>query len=345
VPDGTPGHVRVDGASVHAPPDGTRAHVRVDGTATPTRPDGTSAHALPGGTPEHARDDGTSAHVPPEGVRAHVRVVLDGAGLDVGGVVRLADHAAVPDVPAEALARVRRAWQAAERLAARGRLYGRGTGVGAHRQIAVDEVDLAGHGLRLLRSHAGGAGAVLPARQARAMLAVRANQLLAGGSGIHPGFVEALAEALRLGVHPAISEYGAVGTGDLTALAQTGLTLLGERPWLGAPHEAPAPGGTESPRAAPGPQGTPGPSTVRETPEPGTGSPRGADRPGAGFPRGVNPYEDGSPIPVPRRSRPGPATPGAQTVPGPLTASQPQVTPQPQATEVAPRLVSAPEAA
>jgi histidine ammonia-lyase len=28
-----------------------------------------------------------------------------------------------------------------------------------------------------------------------------------------------------------VNEYGAVGTGDLTALAQTGLTLIGERPW------------------------------------------------------------------------------------------------------------------
>ncbi|NEA51160.1 aromatic amino acid lyase, partial [Streptomyces sp. SID10815] len=82
--------------------------------------------------------------------------------------------------------------------------------------------DETGHGLRLLRSHAGGAGAVLPVRQIRAMLAVRANQLLAGGSGIQPAFVIALTEALRLGVHPAVNEYGGLGTGDLTALAQTG---------------------------------------------------------------------------------------------------------------------------
>ncbi|MFD1659599.1 aromatic amino acid lyase [Streptomyces caeni] len=60
--------------------------------------------------------------------------------------------------------------------------------------------DEAGHGLRLLRSHAGGAGALLPAREARAMLAVRANRLLAGGSGIQPAFVIALTEALRLGL-------------------------------------------------------------------------------------------------------------------------------------------------
>ncbi|MEU5086232.1 aromatic amino acid lyase [Streptomyces sp. NPDC021356] len=167
------------------------------------------------------------------------RVALDGRRLSLPGVVRLADAAAEPVVPAAALARAHRSWRAAGRLAAGGRLYGRGTGVGAHRSVTVDSGEETEHGLRLLRSHAGGAGAVLPARQVRAMLAIRANQLLAGGSGIQPAFVTALTEALRLGVHPAVNEYGGLGTGDLTALAQTGLTLIGERPWLsGAPAGA-----------------------------------------------------------------------------------------------------------
>ncbi|WP_037858576.1 aromatic amino acid lyase [Streptomyces sp. NRRL S-340] len=181
------------------------------------------------------------------------RVALDGRHLSPAGVVRLADAAAEPVVPREALARAHRSWRAAGRLAAGGRLYGRGTGVGAHRSVPVDSRDEAEHGLRLLRSHAGGAGAVLPARQIRAMLAVRANQLLAGGSGIQPAFVTALTEALRLGVHPAVNEYGGLGTGDLTALAQTGLTLIGERPWLNG-----TPAGAGRSRAMAPQQGVPG---------------------------------------------------------------------------------------
>ncbi|MCX4765686.1 aromatic amino acid lyase [Streptomyces sp. NBC_01275] len=161
------------------------------------------------------------------------RVVLNGTAFTVGELIALADGVAVPAVAPEARERAVRSWRAAARLAAAGRLYGRGTGVGAQRSVTVDEGDETSHGLRVLRSHAGGAGALLPARQVRAMLAVRANQLLAGGSGIQPALVDALAEALRLGVHPAVNEYGGVGTGDLTALAQTGLTLIGERPWVG----------------------------------------------------------------------------------------------------------------
>ncbi|MEV5146454.1 aromatic amino acid ammonia-lyase [Streptomyces sp. NPDC052727] len=179
--------------------------------------------------------------VPPQ--PRDTRVPLDGGGLTLPALIRLADGTAVPAVDPGALDRVRRARETADRLAATGRWYGRGTGVGAHRSVAVDPAEETAHGLRLLRSHAGGAGPLLPARTVRAMLAIRANQLLSGGSGIHPSFVTALTDALRLGVHPAVNEYGGVGTGDLTALAQTGLTLLGERPWL-APDDSPA-----SPRA------------------------------------------------------------------------------------------------
>ncbi|WP_426568331.1 aromatic amino acid ammonia-lyase [Streptomyces canus] len=170
--------------------------------------------------------------VPPPPAPEATRVVLNGISLTVGELIALADGAAVPAVAPEARERAVRSWRTAQRLAAAGRLYGRGTGVGAHRAVTVDADDETAHGLRLLRSHAGGAGALLPARQIRAMLAIRANQLLAGGSGIQPAFVDALIEALRLGVHPAVNEYGGIGTGDLTALAQTGLTLIGERPWL-----------------------------------------------------------------------------------------------------------------
>ncbi|MDQ0584097.1 aromatic amino acid lyase [Streptomyces rishiriensis] len=171
-----------------------------------------------------------ATRVPPQ--RGDARIVLNGTALTVGELIALVDGEAVPVVAPEARERAALSWRTAQRLAAVGRLYGRGTGVGAHRSVPVDEGDEAAHGLRLLRSHAGGAGAPLPARQVRAMLAVRANQLLAGGSGIQPALIDALVDALRLGVHPAVNEYGGVGTGDLTALAQTGLTLIGERPWL-----------------------------------------------------------------------------------------------------------------
>ncbi|MFI1337233.1 aromatic amino acid ammonia-lyase [Streptomyces sp. NPDC020845] len=159
------------------------------------------------------------------------RIVLDGRTLRVVDVVRLADRTGRPAAPdPAALARAEHAWETASRLAAGGRVYGRSTGVGANRTEDVGAADQ-DHGLRLLRSHAGAIGAPLPAREVRAMLVVRANQLLAGGAGLRPAVVTALVEALARGAHPVVNEHGAVGTGDLAALAQTGLALVGEHPW------------------------------------------------------------------------------------------------------------------
>lgn len=126
-----------------------------------------------------------------------------------------------------ARARIRRGAQVARSRT--GPVYGRTTGVGANK--GVDATD--GQDLRLLRSHAGGAGPLIPAEQARAMLVVRVAQLAAGGSGISAPVVEALIGALRRGLTPPVRRIGAIGTGDLTALAGLGLCLIGERPWAG----------------------------------------------------------------------------------------------------------------
>ncbi|BBC33743.1 Histidine ammonia-lyase [Streptomyces graminofaciens] len=161
-------------------------------------------------------------------------VVLDGRGLDVADVVRLADGTARPAPGPDALRRVEESWEAARHIALAGRVYGRSTGVGANRDEAVPTEAAAEHGLRLLRSHAGAIGEEVPARQVRAMLAVRANQLLAGGAGLRPTVVTALCEALASGAYPVVNEFGSVGTGDIAALAQVGLALAGEHPWAGA---------------------------------------------------------------------------------------------------------------
>ncbi|MFB7500972.1 aromatic amino acid ammonia-lyase [Streptomyces sp. NPDC056161] len=168
-------------------------------------------------------------------------VILDGVGLGVEDVVRLADGTARPVPGTDAMRRAEESWNAARKIAATGRVYGRSTGVGANRTEDVPTETAAGHGLRLLRSHAGAIGDELPARQVRAMLAVRANQLLAGGAGLRPGVVTALCEALENGAHPVVNEFGSVGTGDIAALAQLGLALAGEHPWRGPGAPAPQP--------------------------------------------------------------------------------------------------------
>ncbi|MEW1653788.1 aromatic amino acid ammonia-lyase [Streptomyces sp. NPDC093707] len=166
-------------------------------------------------------------------------IPLNGAGLGYADVVRLADGRARAVLDPVAVERMARCHATALRLVAIRRLYGRTTGVGANSGVSVTPQDAAEHGMRLLRSHACGAGRSVPAREVRAMLAVRTNQLLAGGSGINPQVAHALVAAVNSGAHPVVQEYGGVGTGDLAALAQTGLALAGEVPWEGTPSPAP----------------------------------------------------------------------------------------------------------
>lgn len=201
-------------------------------------------------------------------------VVLDGVGFGVTDVVRLADGDARPVPGTDAMKRATESWDAARQIAATGRVYGRSTGVGANRNEDVPTEAAAEHGLRLLRSHAGAIGDELPAREVRAMLAVRANQLLAGGAGLRPTVVTALCEALESGVYPVVNEFGSVGTGDIAALAQVGLALVGEHPWRGAGDVggAASGGGARRPQVhVPSPE-FPSPSPSREfrNPSPST---------------------------------------------------------------------------
>jgi histidine ammonia-lyase len=158
-------------------------------------------------------------------------LVVDGRTLRCADVELVADHGVAVRVSPDAAHRAEAAWHLVTELSAQREIYGRTTGVGANRDLTVDEDASPEHGRRLLRSHAGGTGELLPARTVRAMLLIRLNQLAAGGSGAHPRLLTALADVLTTGAVPRIHRTGAIGTGDLTALAETALTLTGETPW------------------------------------------------------------------------------------------------------------------
>ena len=176
----------------------------------------------------------------PQG-EAHVRI--DGRTLSCGDVVRVARRGVPVVLDGTARKRAQDAWELVDDITARRQVYGRTTGVGANRQEEVGGEAALGHGLRLLRSHSGGVGPSLPDDQVRATLVVRLNQLAAGGSGVHPRLLDALEQTIRLGALPSVHRFGAIGTGDLTALAEIGLTLAGERPW-GTGEVPPVPLGT-----------------------------------------------------------------------------------------------------
>jgi histidine ammonia-lyase len=168
-------------------------------------------------------------------------LVLDGTALTCAEVAAVARGQAQVALSRPGRDRAAAAAEVVRRVSAQGEVYGRTTGVGSNRDVTVAGGDIAGHGLRLLRSHAGGAGELISPDLGRAMLTVRVNQIAAGGSGIDPGVLDVLVECISRGLSVPAAMYGAIGTGDLTALAMTALCLLGERDWVPAPGLA-APG-------------------------------------------------------------------------------------------------------
>lgn len=167
--------------------------------------------------------------------KAVLTVVLDGRTLQPAQVDRIAGNDVRVELDPDGLARVAAAHRAMAAASTRRPVYGRTTGVGANRTQPAAGGQ---HDLQLARSHATGVGDVLAGPATRAMMAIRANQLLAGGSGVHPDAVAAIAAALTGGFTPVVHRMGGLGTGDLTALAEMVLALLGEGSWHDGDHRA-----------------------------------------------------------------------------------------------------------
>ena len=117
--------------------------------------------------------------------------------------------------------------------------YGINTGFGNFAEVKIPADSLAELQTNLLRSHAAGVGDALPVPVVRATMALRANVLAKGFSGIRLDTLELLVELLNRRVHPVVPSRGSVGaSGDLAPLAHLALVLIGEgEAWNGHDRE------------------------------------------------------------------------------------------------------------
>jgi histidine ammonia-lyase len=148
--------------------------------------------------------------------------VFSAADLDPWAVVAMARQPTPVRLDDDARSLMARTHRVVEETARRQAVYGRTTGVGANRDTdSVDEK----HGRRLLSSHATTGMEPYPEDIVRIGLLIRVNQLARGGSGLSPAVADALVDLLNGGDLPALHRGGAIGTGDLGALAELGLAL------------------------------------------------------------------------------------------------------------------------
>jgi histidine ammonia-lyase len=155
-------------------------------------------------------------------------VILTGR-LDAPAVVSIAEGAKI-ELDHRALERVARNRAVLEQILSKGTpVYGISTGFGALVSNTVAP-ELQRHlQVNLLRSHAAGTGPELPMEIVRAAMAVRANGLLLGHSGVRPVVVERVVALLNAGYVPSVPRTGSLGaSGDLAPSAHAFLPLLGE---------------------------------------------------------------------------------------------------------------------
>ena len=115
-----------------------------------------------------------------------------------------------------------------ENALAEGRtVYGVNTGFGKLSDTRIEEGALEQLQANLLRSHSIGSGPHL--ERPGLFMALRANSLARGASGVTPALVARLADLYNRGVEPCIPTLGSVGaSGDLAPLAELGMVMMGE---------------------------------------------------------------------------------------------------------------------
>jgi histidine ammonia-lyase len=157
-------------------------------------------------------------------------VELDGNSLTLDEVVAIAHDVAAVGVSGAARARVAAARAVVDDFANHDEpTYGINTGFGNFAEVKVPHDSLEALQVNLLRSHAAGVGEPLSVPVVRATMALRANVLAKGYSGVRLETLDALVALLNHRVHPVVPSRGSVGaSGDLAPLAHLALVLIGE---------------------------------------------------------------------------------------------------------------------
>src|SRR6476659_6453168 len=157
-------------------------------------------------------------------------IQLDGSSLTIEQLLRIADDREPIALAPDARERVHASRAVVERRALSDEpAYGINTGFGSFADVKIAADALEALQLNLLRSHAAGVGEPLPVRTVRAIMALRANVLAKGFSGIGEATLDALIALLNERVHPRVPSRGSVGaSGDLAPLAHLALVLVGE---------------------------------------------------------------------------------------------------------------------
>jgi histidine ammonia-lyase len=157
-------------------------------------------------------------------------IVLDGSGLTVEKLVRIARHGEKAELAPDALERIKvcRA-MLEEKIEAHEIMYGVNTGIGEFSEVVLTDEQVEQFQRYLIYNHAAGIGEPVAIEHVRAAIAGRINVHAHGNSGCRPEITLTLVDLLNKGVTPVVCQKGSVGAcGDLAPMSQIALLMMGE---------------------------------------------------------------------------------------------------------------------
>jgi len=157
-------------------------------------------------------------------------ILLDGSGLTLEKLVRIARDGERVGLHPDALERIRicRA-MLEEKIQAREIMYGVNTGIGEFSEVVLTDEQVSEFQRYLIYNHAAGIGEPAPIEYVRGAIAGRINVHAHGNSGCRSEITLTLIDMLNKGLTPVVCQKGSVGaSGDLAPMSQIALLLMGE---------------------------------------------------------------------------------------------------------------------
>ena len=157
-------------------------------------------------------------------------ISLDGSGLSVEKLVRIARFGEKVELSPEALERIQTCRRMLEdKVRAHEIMYGVNTGIGEFSEVVLSDEQVQQFQRYLIYNHAAGIGEPAPIEYVRGAMASRINVHAHGNSGCRAEITQTLVEMLNRGLTPVVCQKGSVGaSGDLAPMAQMALLLMGE---------------------------------------------------------------------------------------------------------------------
>lgn len=157
-------------------------------------------------------------------------VRIDGTGLTIEDVVRVARNNEPVELTPAALERIRTCRGMLEKkIVAREIMYGVNTGIGELSEVVLTDEQVQQFQKYLIYNHAAGIGDPCPVEHVRAAMLSRINVHSKGHSGCRPEIPLTYVAMLNKGLTPVVCEKGSVGAcGDLAPMSQIALCLMGE---------------------------------------------------------------------------------------------------------------------